>query len=89
MYIEDRVREILCDITGKDFSALSSKQDLNELGVSSMAMIQLIVILEGEFNCQVPINRLNLYELDSIERVAEVFALCIKGKENESKTKCI
>ena len=72
-YIIEKTREIIMEvlenvnITGEQYNV-----DLNELGMDSLAFIQMVVMLEEEFNIEFPDLKLQISEMNTLDKIVEI-----------------
>ena len=48
------------------------EDDLVELGMDSIAFIQIVVALEEEFDCEIPDELLLITEMDTVQKIVDV-----------------
>ena len=62
-----------------DFSEdeIDFDEDLVGLGMDSMAFVKIVVSLEDEFQCEVPDEKLLIPEMNTINKILNVLALCV------------
>ena len=67
--MENTIREILCEIVGEQAGAASKNEDLRELGLDSVAFIQMVVALEDASGKEVDDEYLLLDSMNTIEKI--------------------
>ena len=67
--MENTIREILCEIVGEQAGAASKNDDLRELGLDSVAFIQMVVALEDASGKEVDDEYLLLDSMNTIEKI--------------------
>ncbi len=67
--MENIIREILCEIVGEEAGAAGQYDDLRELGLDSVAFIQMVVALEDASGKEVDDEFLLLDSMNTIEKI--------------------
>ncbi|HEX3043685.1 MAG TPA: phosphopantetheine-binding protein [Bacillota bacterium] len=69
--VEARVRKVFKEVLGNPvrLEELGSEQNLNDLGITSVNFIKIILVLEDEFNIQFEDEDLKFEELNTLQRV--------------------
>ena len=49
-------------------------QDLTKLGMDSIAFIRVVVLLEEEFECEIPDEKLLITEMNTIHKILDVLS---------------
>ena len=66
----NKVVEILnASIENAELSSDKVAADLTELGMDSIAFVQIIVAIEEEFECEIPDSKLLITEMDTVEKI--------------------
>ncbi len=72
--MENTIREILRQIVGEQAGAAGKQDDLRELGLDSVAFIQMVVALEDASGKEVDDEFLLLDSLNTIEKIKEALS---------------
>ncbi len=67
--MENTIREILREIVGEEAGAAGKNDDLRELGLDSVAFIQMVVALEDASGKEVDDEFLLLDSMNTIEKI--------------------
>lgn len=70
--MENMIREILCEIVSEQAGAAGKNDDLRELGLDSVAFIQMVVALEDATGKEVDDEYLLLDSMNTIEKIERV-----------------
>ncbi|MGJ0508570.1 MAG: phosphopantetheine-binding protein [Methylocystis sp.] len=68
-----RIQSLLCPLIGNP-EGVARQQDLQELGLTSMQMVNLMLSIEAEFNLTIPTTKLvpsNFRTIESIETLVQ------------------
>lgn len=69
----NKVVEILnSNIENAEITSDKLDANLSELGMESIAFIQIIVALEETFECEIPDSKLLITEMDTVEKIMAV-----------------
>ncbi len=72
--MENTIREILRQIVGEPAGAAGKQDDLRELGLDSVAFIQMVVALEDASGKEVDDEFLLLDSMNTIEKIEEAMS---------------
>ena len=67
--MENMIRNILCELVGAEAGAAGKQDDLRELGMDSVAFIQMVVALEDASGKEVDDEFLLLDSMNTIEKI--------------------
>ena len=83
MNIEGQVRELLFEILENEkVKVIDKNTNLVEVGLNSLAYIQLVVRLEETYDIVIPDDRLSIEEVNTISTICSI----IYSLGNENKT---
>ena len=69
----NKVLEILnANIENAEITSDKLDANLTELGMESIAFIQIIVAMEEAFECEIPDSKLLITEMDTVEKIMAV-----------------
>lgn len=60
--------------------------DLMQLGMDSISFIKIIVMLEDEFDCEIPDENLSLGQLNTCDKIYEIISTILIQKDAVSTT---
>lgn len=76
----EKILEILnTNITDADIKPEHAEEDLARLGMDSITFIRVVVALEEEFECEVPDSKLLMTEMNTVNKMFEVFKAIENG----------
>lgn len=75
---KEEILEIVNSVQGMEVTVDQCDDDLLELGLDSIKFIQIIVSLEETFECEIPDEKLLLTEMNSVNKMLEVFQLAVR-----------
>lgn len=52
--MEKKIKKIFFKITGRDTSDISAKTKLKKLGLTSLALVEIVCAIEEEFDIEIP-----------------------------------
>lgn len=67
--MEQTIREILTEIVGKEAGQAGNHDDLRDLGLDSVAFIQMVIALEEAFDKEVDDEYMLLDSMNTIEKI--------------------
>lgn len=56
--MEEKIKDIFFKVTGRDASDISAKTKLKKLGLTSLALVEIICSIEDEFDIEIPNSEL-------------------------------
>lgn len=71
IHMEQMIRDILTEIVGREAGQADRQEDLRELGLDSVAFIQMVVALEEAVQREVSDEYLLLDAMNTIEKIEE------------------
>lgn len=54
--VAKEIMKIIADKKGRDYGSLNLSDPLDELGLDSLAVVELIFVIEEKFDVEIPIN---------------------------------
>lgn len=60
--MEEKIKEIFFNITGKDPSDITEKTKLKKMGLSSLSVVELICAIEDEFDIEIPNSQIKKFK---------------------------
>lgn len=70
--VEKVIKIINDNIENEEISFENIDKNLTDMGIDSIAFIQIIVALEEEFECEFPDSKLLMSELNTIQKITDV-----------------
>mgnify|MGYP002522689569 FL=1 len=70
--VEKVIEIINANIEKEEISYENIDKKLSDMGIDSIAFIQIIVALEEEFECEIPDSKLLMSELDTVRKISDV-----------------
>ena len=84
--IVDKVLSIINrNLKGVELIPNNINDNLSDFGVDSIAFIQIIIMLEDEFECEIPDSKLLFSEMDTVKKIADVLQNLYVGSYNLNK----
>ena len=81
--IIQKIIEIVTRNMGNEqFSTLESNSKLSELGMSSMAFIQMVVEIEETFDIEIPDEKVMISQMGTLDQIIDVVREGLKLKEH-------
>lgn len=80
---KEKILEIVNSVQDMEATMNQCDDDLLELGLDSIKFIQIIVLLEEAFECEIPDEKLLLTEMNSVNKMLEVLQLAV-GESDKS-----
>lgn len=69
----ENVLVVLNEVLGDtDVTIEQVNNDLTEMGMDSVCFIQIIVLLEETFDCEIPDSKLLITEMDTVQKMVDV-----------------
>jgi len=75
-------------ITVVELSECDMDLNLIELGMDSVTFIQIIVAIEERFECEIPDEKLVLYEMNTAGKIYNLLEMLYERVESCEKDKC-
>ena len=79
--LNQKIIDVVVQETGIDETKLNLDANLQSLGVDSLSALEILMILEDEFDIEIPQDRLN--DVYSTGKIAAVISEQIKKKRQE------
>ena len=70
--VEKVIEIINATIEKEEISYKNIDKKLSDMGIDSIAFIQIIVALEEELECEIPDSKLLMSELDTVQKISDV-----------------
>ena len=70
--VEKVIEIINATIEKGEISYKNIDKKLSDMGIDSIAFIQIIVALEEELECEIPDSKLLMSELDTVQKISDV-----------------
>lgn len=61
-------------LKGTRITLEQSDEKLDKAGLDSIAFIRLVVTLEDEFNCRIPDEKLQMGEMDTLNKISQILS---------------
>lgn len=81
MNIKEKVKGILCELSGEETVEKSSLLQ-GDLALDSLSMVMLLVEIEEAFNIELDMSDMNPFDLSTVQSVIDMVARYV-GNENE------
>lgn len=78
---KERILKIVNSVQDVEITIDQCDDDLLEFGLDSIKFIQIIVSLEEAFECEIPDEKLLLTEMNSVNKMFEVFQLVVSEND--------
>lgn len=76
MQIEQKVVDIIKEVLSiENIEEELYDEDLKELGLDSLSFIRIIVLLEEQFECEIPETKILLTELNTVNKIIETIKI--------------
>lgn len=79
---EENVLSVINSLEKYDVALCEIDRSLVDLGIDSIGFVQIIVLLEEEFACEIPDSKLLMTEMGTIRKIVEVLQ-SLEREENE------
>ena len=77
--IENKIRNIVALQTNKDVEEINPKSNLKVLGVDSLDLIEIIMMIEEEFECNFNLSNEEYESLKTVKNIVNLVSYKING----------
>ena len=76
--VENVIDIINANIKSVEITLDQCDDDLSEMGMDSITFIQIVVLLEDKFGCEIPDSKLLISEMNTINKIYSVLMSVVK-----------
>ena len=84
--IEEQIKKIVAEYTSEDLSQLTNTQELSEVGIDSLALVEIIFDIEEAFDISIPDEQEldnRAFSLKHIDDVTHLVTTLVQEKQSQ------